>query len=95
MHHTDHIMETVSNGITQTFVSTLDKLDISLADLSNEEGFVQITMVTLVVYRDIQVDNVSAPQFPGIGNAVANHLVYRPILNETSQYYVQTLFGKK
>ena len=82
-HHAHYTRATVGNRITQTLVGTLDELDISLADLSDEEGLVQVAVVALVVHSDVQVDNVSAPQFPRIGNAVANHLVHRPTLDRT------------
>ena len=81
MRHAHYARTTVSDRIAQTLVGALDELDIFLADLANEEGLVQIAVIALVVHRDVQVDDVSAPQFPRIGNAVAHHLVHRPTVD--------------
>ena len=61
----------------QALPGDVDKPPGQLVDLADEEGGVGVAVDTLLEKGDVEIDDVAVCQGPIVGNAVADHFVYR------------------
>lgn len=86
---------TLRDRVSETLIGTLHQSHTLIGYLSHKEGLIQVSVISLVVDRHVQIHNISVLQLAGIGNAVTYHLVHRAREKTTRIEYVHTLFGKK
>jgi hypothetical protein len=67
------------NGFLERLIGDLDKLLRLGRHLANKEGVVHVTVIALVVDRDVDIADVSLLQRSAIRNAMADRLVDRPV----------------
>lgn len=70
----------VGNSFLETLASGLDETDIvwvGFRAVTYVVGLIEITMITFVEQRDVEVENVSVLQWALIWNAVADDFIHR------------------
>lgn len=63
--------------MSKTLIGTFYQLHTLFWYIAHKECFIQISMISLVIYSHIQVHNISILEFSGIWDTMANNLIHR------------------
>ena len=63
--------------MTKTFIGTFHELQALLRNISHKECFIQISVISFVIYSHIQIHNIAILKFSRIWNSMTDNLIYR------------------